>query len=93
MSLTIDLLKAPHVGIRDLKEHLSEFLRKEKPVVVTDHGEPINVIVSYEEMIELLDIIDEMEDDVPHRPGKLYKLKTDLKNNKLLKSSVKKAKV
>ncbi len=40
-----------------------------------------------------LDDIDEMEDDVPHRPGKLYKLKTDLKNNKPLKSSVKKAKV
>jgi len=26
-----------------------------------------------------LDDIDEMEDDVPHRPGKLYKLKTTLK--------------
>jgi len=25
-----------------------------------------------------------MEDDVPHRPGKLYKLKTGLKNNKLV---------
>ncbi len=27
-----------------------------------------------------LDDLDEMEDGVPHRPGKLYKLKTDLKN-------------
>jgi 8-oxo-dGTP diphosphatase len=31
-----------------------------------------------------LDDLDEMEDDVPHRPGKLYKLKTGLKNNKLV---------
>ena len=30
-----------------------------------------------------LDDLDEMEDDVPHRPGKLYKLKTGLKKNKL----------
>jgi 8-oxo-dGTP diphosphatase len=25
--------------------------------------------------------LNEMEEDVPHRPGKLYKLKTQLKNN------------
>ena len=62
MGLAITLLKAPHVGIRDLKEHLSEFLKKEKPVIVTDHGLPTNVIVSYEEMVELLDIIDELQD-------------------------------
>ena len=30
-----------------------------------------------------LDDLDEMEDDVPHRPGKLYKLKNGLKNSKL----------
>jgi len=30
-----------------------------------------------------LDDLDEMEDDVPHRPGKLYKLKTGLKSNAL----------
>ncbi len=30
-----------------------------------------------------LDDLDEMEDDVPHRPGKLYKLKTGIKNNSL----------
>ena len=40
-----------------------------------------------------LEDIDEMEDDVPHRPGKLYKLKSDLKNNKSVKSSVKKIKI
>ena len=62
MGLAITLLKAPHVGIRDLKEHLSEFLKKGKPVIVTDHGSPANVIVPYEEMIELLDILDEMQD-------------------------------
>ena len=31
-----------------------------------------------------LDDLDEMEDDVPHRPGKLYKLKTGLKENSLI---------
>ncbi len=63
MKLAINLLKAPHIGIRDLKGHLSEFLKKEKPVVVTDRGQPINVILPYEEMLELLDILDEMDDE------------------------------
>lgn len=35
--------------------------------------------------------IDEMEDDVPHRPGKLYQLKTDFKNNKNVKTYLKQA--
>lgn len=33
-----------------------------------------------------LDDLDEMEDDVPHRPGKLYKLKTGLKNKQRIEA-------
>ena len=46
MGIAINLLKAPHIGIRDLKERLSHFLKRTQPVIVTDHGEPTKVIVS-----------------------------------------------
>ena len=62
MGIAINLLKAPHVGIRELKEGLSAFLKKSSPVVVTDRGEPTNVILPYEDVVELLDIIEEIND-------------------------------
>lgn len=62
MSIAISLLKAPHVGIRELKEKLSSLLRQSGPLVVTDHGAPTNVILPYEDVMELLDIVDEMND-------------------------------
>lgn len=62
MSIAIDLLHAPHVGIRDLKENLSRFLKAKKPLVVTDNGTPVDVIIPYPEMLELIDIFDEIQD-------------------------------
>lgn len=62
MSIAADLLKADHVGIRDLKENLSKILKKKNPLIVTDRGTPAHVILPYSEMLELLDIIDEIED-------------------------------
>ena len=61
MTIATAILKAPHRGIRDLKEHLSKALLK-KFLVVTDHGKPISVNLPYEEVMELLDIIDELSD-------------------------------
>ncbi len=42
-------------GIRDLKAHLSHYLRRVKEgetVVITDHGQPIGQIVPYERTTE-----------------------------------------
>jgi len=62
MSVTTELLKAEHVGIRDLRTHLSSFLKINKPVVVTDRGTPSKVLLSYSDMLELTDILDELQD-------------------------------
>ena len=64
MSLTTELLKAPHVGVRELRNRLSEFLLKDKPVVVTKHGAPQKVILAYSDMLALTDLIDELADPV-----------------------------
>ena len=61
MSIATDLLKADHIGIRDLKEHLSaEALRD--ILVITDRGTPVSVNVPYSDVLELADIFDELAD-------------------------------
>lgn len=62
MEIALDLLKAKHVGVRELKDGLSSFFKKDAPLVVTEHGVPSRVIVPYDDMLELLDIIEEIDD-------------------------------
>lgn len=62
MNIAVGLLKAPHIGVRDLKENLSKLLRSKNPLVVTDHGQPVDVIVPYDDMMALIDIVDEITD-------------------------------
>ncbi|KKK64762.1 hypothetical protein LCGC14_2980920 [marine sediment metagenome] len=61
MSIATTILKSPHVGIRDLKIHLSSLLKKGS-LIVTERGKPVNVILPYSDMIELLDMLDEITD-------------------------------
>ena len=61
MSIATDLLKAQHIGIRDLKEHLSK-VNLERPLVITDRGQPVSVNLPYEDIMELVDILDELTD-------------------------------
>jgi prevent-host-death family protein len=62
MDIALNLLKAPHVGIREFKEKISSLLNKRKTLVLTDHGEPASVLIPYADMLELLDILDEIND-------------------------------
>lgn len=61
MSIATDLLKANHMGIRDLKERLSAKLL-EQVLVITDRGIPMSVNLPYSDVLELTDIIDELSD-------------------------------
>jgi hypothetical protein len=61
MNLATVLLRASHIGIRELKEHLStEFLKE--PLVITDRGEPVSINLPYSDVLELIDILDEFSD-------------------------------
>ena len=59
---TIELLKAPHQGIKLFKASMSKNVRKNDPVVVTVNGEPKGVLVPYASMVEMLQMIEEMRD-------------------------------
>ena len=62
MTLGNALLRAKHMGVRDLRSHLSRAVRGGGMVVVTEHGQPSKVLVSYEDMLEIVDILDELQD-------------------------------
>lgn len=61
MSIATDLLKAKHIGIRVLKNHLSKKFLKSF-LVITDRGVPVSVNLPYSDVLELIDIIDELSD-------------------------------
>lgn len=62
MTTSLSLLRAPHIGVREFKDNISAFLKKHKLLIVTEHGEPTRVVVSYNDMLEILDIIEEIND-------------------------------
>jgi len=62
MTVATALLHARHVGVRELKEHLSQRLKGNKPIIVTEHGTPTRVILSYQDVLELIEILDELQD-------------------------------
>lgn len=62
MTVTTALLNARYIGVRDLREHLSKRLKDKKAIVVTEHGTPTKVILSYQDVIELIEVLDEFQD-------------------------------
>ena len=62
MTVTTALLNARYIGVRELREHLSKRLKDKKAIVVTDRGMPSRVILSYKDVVELIEVLDELRD-------------------------------
>lgn len=62
MTLSTMLLKAPHIGVREFKSNLSRFIRTRSPFIVTDRGAPVEVMIPYSEIVEIVELIDEVTD-------------------------------
>lgn len=58
----LELLKAKHVGIRELKDNLSGFMHSKEPVVATDHGQPLKAVVDYGDLVALLELVKDLTD-------------------------------
>ena len=56
----LDLLKAPHIGIRELRNNLSAVIGRKKMAVVTDRGRPMEVLLPYETMLSLLTLLGDL---------------------------------
>lgn len=62
MSIAAELLKARHIGVKDFRAHLAAALKKEDVLIVTQHGQPSKVVIDYDDMLELVDVVDEIQD-------------------------------
>ena len=62
MTTATQLLKAPRFGIKDFKTHLSERIKSRRAMVLLDRGEPKKVIIEYNELIEMIEWIDDLQD-------------------------------
>ena len=62
MTLASILLKAPHIGVRQFKARLSSLLKGKNPLIITEYGVPIEVVIPYAEALEMIDLIDEATD-------------------------------
>lgn len=62
MTVATALLNAKYVGIRDLREHLSKRLKSSKTIVITERGAPTKVILSYQDVVDLIEVLDELRD-------------------------------
>ena len=61
MSIAADLLKAQHIGVRELKKYLSTKVLNQL-LVITHRGNPVSVNLPYSDVMELIDIFDELAD-------------------------------
>ena len=62
MTVATALLNAKYIGVWELREHLSKRLKGSKVIVVTEHGTPTKVILAYQDVVEMIEVLDELRD-------------------------------
>ena len=62
MTLGKALLKARTVGVRNFRNKISRFIKSHEMFVVTEHGSPASVLLPYEDVLEIVDVLDELRD-------------------------------
>lgn len=63
MTATSLLRKAKPVNVREAQAKLSQLIRSKSPSMVLSHGKPVSFLVPYEEMLDLLEMLDELKDE------------------------------
>ena len=53
----MDLLKAPHMGVRELRNNLSAVVGGRRITVVTERGKPAEVLLPYKTVVALLTLL------------------------------------
>ncbi len=56
------LLKAQKIGVRKFRDSISKFIHTHQMFVLTEHGTPTNVLLPYNDALEIVDILDELRD-------------------------------
>ena len=56
------LRQAKLVNVREAQDKLSRLIRSKTPSLVLSHGKPVSFLVPYEEMLDLVEMVDELKD-------------------------------
>ena len=56
------ILKAKTVGIRNFRDRLSRLIHTHEMFVVTEHGSPTSVLLPYDDVLEIADVLEELRD-------------------------------
>lgn len=56
------LRNAKPVNVREAQAKLSQLIRSKSPSMVLSHGKPVSFLVPYEEMLDLVEMLDELKD-------------------------------
>ena len=62
MTLVSLLRKAKPVNVREAQAKLSQLIKSKSPSMVVSHGKPVSFLVPYEEMLDLVEMLDELKD-------------------------------
>ena len=62
MTVASALLKARNIGIRRCRNNLSRLIKKHEFLIITDRNNPESVLVPYNDMLEIVDVLDELQD-------------------------------
>lgn len=62
MSTKTLLKEAKPVNVREAQAKLSKLISSKEPSLVLSHGKPVSFLIPYDEMLDLLDLIDELKD-------------------------------
>ena len=56
------LRKAKSVGVREAQAKLSRLVESSEPAIITSHGIPKSFLISYDDMLEILEVLEELKD-------------------------------
>lgn len=62
MTLGKALLKARTIGVRNFRDKVSRLIHSHEMFVVTEHGSPTSVLLPYDDLLEIVDVLDELRD-------------------------------
>lgn len=62
MTFSNMLLRARSIGVRDFRDHASRYINRGLPLIITGRGRKESVLLPYEDVVELAEIIDELHD-------------------------------
>ncbi len=62
MSVNKLLRKAKPVNVREAQAQLSKLIKSKSPSMVLSHGKPVSFLVPYEDMLDLVETLEELED-------------------------------